>query len=156
MTKYYTQEQIDEIGVFMANKISENSEALKTFVQQKINEMEPVSSEPDSSGGSGGSSETTEIKVKKALSPMNNNSETREVLFEGIALEDVLSVSAYYSFFNRKVFSGYVGIDKNRFTARTLEDNYDGSISVLLEEIGDNAKSQDITVIVTYANKEIL
>lgn len=55
MTIYYTQAQIDEIGVFMANKLNESNQALKDFFQEKIDSLAPVTppapTEPETGGG---------------------------------------------------------------------------------------------------------
>lgn len=55
MTIYYTQAQIDEIGVFMANKLNESNQTLKDFLQEKIDGLVPVTppapTEPDAGGG---------------------------------------------------------------------------------------------------------
>lgn len=55
MSTYYTQAQLDSIGVLIANKIASNGEELKQFVQDKINELEPVAppapTEPPADGG---------------------------------------------------------------------------------------------------------
>lgn len=55
MSTYYTQEQLDSIGVLIANKIASNGEELKQFVQDKIDALEPVEppapTEPEAGGG---------------------------------------------------------------------------------------------------------
>lgn len=52
MTVYYTQAQIDEIGTLIGQEILNNSEALKVFVQEKINALEPATpAEPEAGGG---------------------------------------------------------------------------------------------------------
>lgn len=55
MSTYYTQEQLDSIGVLIANKIASNGEELKQFVQDKIDALEPVAppapTEPEAGGG---------------------------------------------------------------------------------------------------------
>lgn len=55
MTAYYTQEQVDEIGALIGQEILNNSEALKQFVQDKIDALEPVTPpapiEPPADGG---------------------------------------------------------------------------------------------------------
>lgn len=50
MTNQYSQEQVDEIGVFMANKLNESNQALKDFLQEQINNLVPVVPEPPETG----------------------------------------------------------------------------------------------------------
>lgn len=50
MTNQYSQEQVDEIGVFMANKLNESNQALKDFLQEKIDNLVPVVPEPPETG----------------------------------------------------------------------------------------------------------
>lgn len=107
MTKYYTQEQIDEIGAFMAGKISENSAELKEYLQQKIGEMQPIESEsnnPDTGGGTPPADGTggmylddgREIKQKlikgsfqyNALSPISQTED------HGLDVNNIIALSA--------------------------------------------------------------
>ncbi|WP_394211173.1 hypothetical protein [Psychrobacter piscatorii] len=107
MTKYYTQEQIDEIGVFMAGKIGETTDELKSFLKQKLAEMEPAEpapSNPETGGdtppasGSSGMflDDGREIKQKLIKGSVQNNelSPSSQTADHGLDISKIIALSA--------------------------------------------------------------
>lgn len=90
MTQYYTQEQIDEIGAFMAGKIGENAEELKAFLEQKIAEMEPAEPEP-SNPETGGETPPASGEVGMFL---DDGREVKQKLIKGSFQYNTLSPSS--------------------------------------------------------------
>lgn len=102
MSTYYTQEQLDSIGVLIANKIASNGEELKQFVQDKINELEPVAppapTEPEAGDGTTPApaagmflDDGREIK-QKLLSFTLNGVDAEQIFTHDIDIENIISV----------------------------------------------------------------
>lgn len=103
MSTYYTQEQLDSIGVLIANKIASNGEELKQFVQDKIDALEPVAppapTEPEAGGGTAPApaagtflDDGREIKSKYFELNRNTN-DSITLVSHGLDINNVISVN---------------------------------------------------------------
>lgn len=101
MTNQYSQEQVDEIGVFMANKLNESNQALKDFLQEQINNLVPVAPEPPETGepvvppatGGAGMFLDDGREIKQKLIEVFDTGVSDLQISHGLAVGSILSVN---------------------------------------------------------------
>lgn len=159
MTDVYSKDQIDQIGVVMATAINDSGEALKQFLQDEIDKLEPQP-QPDSGGTDSG----TASGAGAAGVFLDDGREIKQKLLTG-NFGDGNSVSIPHGLIRSNIIDATIIIhheygysfdpNMNKGSGQTvLKDWSIGDNTVDLADTHDpeatQLKNQDFTILIVY------